>query len=221
MKQFLNSTEEWKKYLSLFQKQEEEFPFFIDSFNIGDSIQLMKEMIYKTKSQTVKLSRTLNAYNLEVTCRKIYEFWHKNIELVPLELDINPIKSPSSLFHEAAKGGDTISLSIAISQTLLNCGISHYLRVVKLSQNSYFDHVYVIVPVKQTDLLIKENDQTSYFTLDFSAKNGFNEEEFYIMKQDFIIRLVDLVNEPKKGHPFNMLSSVFDLSKSKIHPRIA
>ncbi len=193
-KHLVSTPEQRSKYLSLFPMPEDINTAYIQGSDVNDSASMFKEIILNTKKQTSKLARTLNAYNLEITCKNVHKFWHDNVQYKLETAGIEQLKQPLRLFLDGMIGGDSIGFSMAVSQTLLNCGITNYLRFVKTEQESDYGHIYIVVPKDQKNLNLYDNTKPDYYTIDCVHNDGFNVEKPFVHNIDFILTAQELLN---------------------------
>lgn len=147
------------------------------------SIDKMEQMVLETLHQTKKLAVALQKETLEKTCNSIHHFLYNHFQYKADDSD-QMLRSPACSWYDRQNGIDCKSYSIAASSLLLNmnngAGITHYIR--KIKQPGYasdeFTHVYVIVPIDQTNgSLLK-----GYYTIDGTLSNTI--EPAYVAKSD-------------------------------------
>lgn len=84
-------------------------------------------------------------------------FWHID-KLVKYEYDDpgrEQIKTPDRLMFDRA--GDCDDFSLLWLALLNNVGVQAQLKIVDYENDGYWDHIYVIVPVKNRDYLVLDN----------------------------------------------------------------
>lgn len=146
------------------------------------SIDKMEQMVLETLHQTKKLAVALQKETLEKTCNSIHHFLYNHFQYKADGSD-QMLRSPACSWYDRENGIDCKSYSIAASSLLLNMnadGITHYIR--KIKQPGYasdeFTHVYVIVPIDQTNGSL----QKGYYTIDGTLSNTI--EPAFVAKSD-------------------------------------
>lgn len=126
----------------------------------------------KYKHHTNKLASdlfavTLHKKGLEVLCKELHSFLFWNFQY-SIDTSKQNLRSPACAWSTRKEGIDCKSYSILASTTLLNLGIHHYLRRIKINPTEGYSHVYVVVPKNQKD---PKNLDKGYFVIDGTLKH--------------------------------------------------
>lgn len=132
------------------------------------SINKMEQLVLDHATQTEKLAIVLKKPQLNSTTLTVHEFLYNHFQYKADNSD-QMLRSPACSWYTRKEGIDCKSYSIFASCLLLNMGITHYIR--KIKQPGYapdeFTHVYVIVPIDQTNGTLKKG----YYTIDGTIPN--------------------------------------------------
>lgn len=132
------------------------------------SINKMEQWVLDHATQTEQLAKVLKKQSLKSTCETIHSFLFNHFQYKADDSD-QMLRSPACSWYTRKEGIDCKSYSIFASCLLLNMGITHYIR--KIKQPGYapdeFTHVYVIVPIDQTNGTLKKG----YYTIDGTIPN--------------------------------------------------
>ena len=155
------------------------------------SINKMVQWIEQHQSQTTKVAALLEKSSLKNTCESIHDFlyWHFQYKQ---DLDDQLLRSPACAWKQRFEGIDCKSYSIVASSLLLNLGITHYLRKVAYTNPGEFTHVYVVVPVNQTNFKLDDG----YYMIDGTIDTM--EEPYYLESKDQIMLAHYGLNRPEQ-----------------------
>ncbi|BDD03743.1 transglutaminase-like domain-containing protein [Aureibacter tunicatorum] len=161
---------EFNSYFS-FPDHKEDFPTMqADYFQIVD---LMKDLILKTQSQTAKIAKRLNGESLGEICENIYDFIYNHVQYKEDEKGWEVLHTPDRIWFKRFTGVDCDDYTILASSILLNLGISHALRMVAYDND--YQHIYVVVPkFKHSNL----DHRSDYYAID-PVVDEFNQEPKY------------------------------------------
>lgn len=127
------------------------------------SVECMIEQITKHYLQVEKVAYVLEQSNLKETCKNIHWFLYNHFQYLQDDEE-QLLRSPACAWKTRYEGIDCKSYSIIASCLLLNLDIKHYIR--KIKQPAFapenYTHVYVIVPIDQTNGTLKKG----YYTID-------------------------------------------------------
>lgn len=177
------------------------------------SIEEMESNILEYSWQTEKLANVLQKQTLNSTALTVHEFLYNHLQYKADESD-QLLRSPACSWYTRKEGIDCKSYSIFASCLLLNMGITHYIR--KIKQPGYapddYTHVYVVVPVNQTNGSLNNG----YYVIDGTLKQ--NIEPAFLGKSD--LKMEGMKHYSLNGSVNNglnggiSLSSLKDLTKS-------
>lgn len=149
-------------------------PTFLGNGDTYKTINEMKKIALKYRSQTSKISKLLTGPTIKATCDNIYQFLYDHLQYSADGSD-QYLKSPACAWKTRKQGIDCKSYSVFASTILLNLGIPHVIRkVIQPSSPGRWSHVYVIVKHKGKELII---DSTTHD----------NKEVHYVQKNDLIM----------------------------------
>lgn len=141
------------------------------------TLDTLKNQAYKYQSQTSKIAPLLKGYNLRQTVQNVFEFLHDHLQYKQDGFEQH-ISSPQCTWHKRTEGIDCKSYSLFASTILLNLGIHHSFRKIRLqAHNPEFNHVYIVIP---TDQKTKKLD--TYLIID--ATIHINKESPFVEKKD-------------------------------------
>lgn len=121
-------------------------PILKQEGDVNDTVELCKEIVYKTLSDTKKIAPLLKKSTLEETCKAIFDFFYQNYQYKEDERGVEQLRRPARAWHDRKTGIDCDCFTISISSILCNLGIEHSLRIVKMHGRNFFQHIYVVVP---------------------------------------------------------------------------
>lgn len=139
-------------YLKYFEKAKHRDKFFDGKRpkNTYQVLDLIASMVRECDYQTEAFAKAvIDQGNISDTCKKLYYWLYEHIQYHEDEPDIEQLSEPNRAIENALKGIDCDCYSIFISCVLSNLKIPHTLRVVELKHKGYYQHIYVIVPLKK------------------------------------------------------------------------
>jgi hypothetical protein len=110
------------------------------------TINLIKQLVPETKSDTKLLASHLKGSDLKSTCKNIWEFVYNHIQYAKDKTGVEQVRRPSRAWADRKKGVDCDCYSVFISSILTNLDIPHKLRITKYGGKQHFQHIYPIVP---------------------------------------------------------------------------
>ena len=110
------------------------------------TINLIKQLVPETKSDTKLLASHLKGSDLKSTCKNIWDFVYNHIQYERDKTGVEQVRRPSRAWADRKKGVDCDCYSVFISSILTNLGIPHKLRITKYGGKQHFQHIYPIVP---------------------------------------------------------------------------
>jgi len=129
----------------------------IENGSVDQTVNLMKKVVAAYIGDTKKLAKTLQGSSVRETCRNIWNFAYNHIQY---KLDApyqEQLRTPARSWADRETGIDCDCFSIFVSSILSNLGIPHKFRITKYADSSNPDawqHVYVVVPDKGTEIII-------------------------------------------------------------------
>lgn len=170
---------------------------------LQDTMREFPGLVHRNMEQTQEVAGRLKGSDLEQTCRNIFEFFndHRHFQFKKDRKGREQIRTFSRLVMD--KKGDCDCFVNSISAILLNLGIKHYLRITKYKE-SWFEHIYIIVPLDQTYLSPK-HPIGKYITLDRVA-GIYNYEVPFSNKRDKAMILEEL--NGLEGSGYDLLQSL-------------
>ncbi|MEM6736729.1 MAG: hypothetical protein AAF620_11735 [Bacteroidota bacterium] len=110
------------------------------------TINLIKQLVPETKSDTKLLASHLKGSDLESTCKNIWDFVYYHIQYARDKTGVEQVRRPSRAWADRKKGVDCDCYSVFISSILTNLNIPHKLRITKYGGKQHYQHIYPIVP---------------------------------------------------------------------------
>lgn len=155
--------------------------------SVSETVAEMKKLIIQSAWQTKALAAKLLGKDIYTTCGNVWEFLFSHILYKEDDTGKEQLRTPAlSWYLRTKRGIDCDDFSIFASTILYNLNIPHYLRIAKYRDKygipkDYFQHVYVVVPMKDSnyitiDAVLDEYDaeKPTYETKDFLIMNNSN-----------------------------------------------
>jgi hypothetical protein len=168
-----------KEYDNYFPKPDERDRVIIEDGEVDDTVDLMGKVVWKYLSDTDKIAPLLKKNTLEQTCNAIWDFLYHHVQYRLDKKGLEQLRRPARSWLERTSGVDCDCMSIFASSILTNLQIPHTFRITKYNED-YWQHVYVIVPTKETP--------KGYFVID-AVISAFNYEKSFSEKSDFPMNL--------------------------------
>ena len=116
--------------------------------SVDETVAEMLKVIKQSAWQTKALSKRLQGKDLYTTCGNIWKFLFSHIKYKEDDEGKEQLREPSlSWYLRTIRGIDCDDFSIFAGTILYNLNIPFYLRIAKYGTKTYFQHVYVIVPL--------------------------------------------------------------------------
>ncbi len=164
--------------------------------SVEKTVAEMRKVILESAWQTKRLSARLLGKDIYSTCGNIWEFLFSHILYKEDEKGKEELRTPAlSWYLRRKRGIDCDDFSIFCSSLLYNLNIPHYLRIARYAGKDYFQHVYVVVPLKQK----------RYITID-AVLDEYDTEKPTAETKDFLI----MSNSNLNGINVSVLSGVED-----------
>lgn len=186
-----------KEYDSMFPRPNGKNILIKKEANVRDTVTFIQEAVPKTTQDTERIAPLLKGKTLEETCQNIWEFVYDHIPYKRDRPGIEEVRRPARAWHDrnhpdenGEVGVDCDCYTVFISSILHNLKIPHVLRITKYWKRDpseiRWQHIYPVVPV---DGINGDADyRQDYIVLD-CVKEAFDDEEPYLEKKDFGMRL--------------------------------
>ncbi len=187
-KRNIRSGVEYNRYFSA-PKREDKYLTYAGTTN--DTIGFMGEIIKSTLADTKQIAPVLKGENLQRTLSNIFTFVFSHLQYKPDDPVNEELRRPKRAWADRVTGVDCDCYSIFIGSILSNLNIPFALRMVKINNKPYFQHVYVVVPKsgKRNEL----ESRSSYFVVD-PVLDTFNEEHPFTGKYDLFMQPIKYLN---------------------------
>lgn len=113
--------------------------------NHEDTVRLMQKVVATTLDDTRRLAKWLERGTVRETVLSIWKFVYGYIQYETDSVFAEQVRRPLRTLYD--QRGDCDCFSTLIGSILTNLGIPYKFRVAAISGRSYYQHVYVIVPV--------------------------------------------------------------------------
>lgn len=149
---------------------------------VDQTVEEMHKVIRDSAYQTKRLSERLIGKDLYTTCGNIWKFLFSHILYKEDDKGEEQLRTPAlSWYLRRKRGIDCDDFSIFCSTILYNLNIPHYLRCAKYRDEygkpkDYFQHVYVVVPLKNK----------KYITID-AVLDQYDAEKPPVETKDFLV----------------------------------
>jgi hypothetical protein len=186
---------QFDQYFSL---PEEKDRVIIQDGEVEDTVDLMKKVVWKYLNDTKKIAAYLKGNTIEETCQNIWNFLYNHIQYKLDKRGLEQLRRPCRSWAERSTGIDCDCFSIFVSSILTNLKIPHKFRITKYGQDM-FQHVYVIVPKENREIIID------------CVIARFNYEKPFTEKKDFTMSLNGINVAVLSGTSSNVMDLVNDL----------
>lgn len=185
------------EYDSLFPRPSGKNILIKKDANVRDTVTFIQKSVPKTAQDTAMIAPLLKRENLKETCRNVWDFVYKHIPYKRDRAGVEEVRRPARAWHDrnhpdenGEVGVDCDCYSVFISSILHNLNIPHVLRITKYWKKDpseiRWQHIYPIVPVGGMNG--DTEYRNDYIVLD-CVKEAFDDEEPYLEKKDFGMRL--------------------------------
>tara|TARA_B110000902_G_scaffold165090_1_gene188586 strand:+ start:6539 stop:8344 length:1806 start_codon:yes stop_codon:yes gene_type:complete len=165
--------EEYDKY---FPKPQAQDRIIIEDGEVGDTVDLMKRVVWKYIEDTKGIAPLLKGKTLNETCENTWNFLYHHIQYKLDERGLEQLRRPARSWSDRKSGIDCDCFSIFTSSILTNLHIPHSFRITKYG-GTHFQHVYVVVPNRSETLVIDP------------VLSNYNYEKPYSEHKDFAMNL--------------------------------
>ena len=160
----------------------------IEDGAVEDTVELMRQVVWKYLGDTRRLAPVLRGNSLRQTCSRLWNFLYHHIQYRQDERGLEQLRRPARSWADRRSGIDCDCFSIFCSSVLTNLGIAHSFRIVKYGGPNY-QHVYVVVPAEDGEELIID-----------AVLSRFDYEKAYTQKKDFAMSLTGIDVAVLSGH---------------------
>jgi hypothetical protein len=165
---------QYDKYFAAPQNQDNFLTYLGSNF---DTLSHMRKIVVETLDQTAKIARVLKGKTLEDTARNVFDFVYNHYQYQQDSASAEELRSPYRAWKDRKTGVDCDCYTITISSILTNLGIDHAYKMTKYNGRSYYQHVYVVVPVNQKSYSKSDfNSRSKYLVID-PVVDQFNYEK--------------------------------------------
>lgn len=157
----------------------------------NDTIEFMADIIKSTLDDTKRIAPVLKGKDLRRTLSNIFSFIFNHIQYKPDDPRNEELRRPNRAWADRSTGVDCDCYSILIGSILSNLNIPFALRMVKINNKPYFQHVYVVVPNNGQQSALR--NRGDYYTVD-PVLDTFNEEHPFTGKYDLFMQPIKYLN---------------------------
>lgn len=160
------------------------------SATVQDTLKAIEQIINKHYMQANAIAHEI-ATPGDVSfgnLKQIFDFNYMHYQYKMDAKGYEQLRRPIRAWNDRQSGIDCDCFTITVASMLKSLGIPYVIRLVKMNNKSYFQHIYVIVPkFKGADL----NQKSNYFTID-PVLNTFNAEAPFTQHWDNTMQLQEL-----------------------------
>lgn len=169
--------------------------------SVYDTVNEMRKIIKHYHWQASKLAPVLKGKNLYDTCKNIWDFLFYHIRYNEDTPGKEELRTLSRTFAERKTGVDCDDFSIACGCILRQLNIPFYIRIARYDGKNYFQHVYIVVPVKEKQ----------YITID-GVLDEYDAEKTPSETKDFLVMNTNNLN----GIDISVLGGIEDETRNEI-----
>jgi hypothetical protein len=163
--------------------------------DVTDTVQHALAMIKRDGYTMLKLAKELQGKTLAQTCKNIFDFFYQHYQYKIDTPGQEQLRTPARAWRDRTSGVDCDCFSISVGSLLYALNIPFALRIIKMYNKPYFQHIYVVVPkFKGAEL----SNHTNYLVID-PVLDTNDKEAPYTGKQDFIMQLAELSGITPQG----------------------
>ena len=157
---------------------------------VEDTLKLMERKLPEASREVSKIARRLKGNDIYKTCSNLWHFLYEHVQYKPDTLGVEQVRSPKRTWADRESGVDCDCYSMFVGAVLASLRIPFVWRITKYPkvppEVPRWQHIYPIVPYDWNDW--DAGDDSTYITVDV-VKDGFDEEEPYLERKDFKMRL--------------------------------
>lgn len=201
-------------YEALFPKPLNVDPILTNNGTVYDTLQFCADIIYKTLGDTKNICKLIKKTDLNSTLKSCFDFFYTNYQYRIDLPGVEQLRRPARAYFDRVKGIDCDCFSISVSSILVNLGIPHSLRMVKMYGRDYYQHIYVVVPkFPGADMTKRSN----YYVIDpvvdrydLEAPGVTEIKDKQMTVQGMPIQYLNGVGSARLGEEFNGLGDNLD-----------
>jgi len=133
----IRTGDEYNKY---FPKPQAQDRIIIEDGEVGDTVDLMKRVVWKYIDDTKGIAPVLKGKTLNETCENTWNFLYHHIQYKLDERGLEQLRRPARSWSDRKSGIDCDCFSIFASSILTNLKVPHSFRITKYG-GSQFQHV--------------------------------------------------------------------------------
>ncbi len=156
-----------KQFETFFPKPVNTDPILKKDGSVKDTVSFCEDIVKKTLGDTKQIAQYLKRPQLKDTCKAIFDFFYQHYQYQLDKTGVEQLRRPARAWQDRGNsnggGVDCDCFSISVSSILINLGIPHSFRIVKMYGRDFYQHIYVVVPkFKGADMKIRCN----YYVID-------------------------------------------------------
>jgi hypothetical protein len=163
-----------------------------DQSDTYDTLNRMVEIVLDTLADTENVAAKLKGRTLEETLRNDWNHVYRHFQYEKDANGIEQIRRPARSWSDRKRGIDCDCMSVVLSSLLYHQRIPHAFRKATYTEETGWQHVYVIVPKKGVSLNdftgAKKVSRNKYFTLD-CVVDKFDYEVQPLKKFDKVMKI--------------------------------
>ena len=150
----------------------------------------MEQKLPEASREVGKIARRLKGNDIYKTCSNLWHFLYEHVQYKPDTMGVEQVRSPKRTWADRESGVDCDCYSMFVGAVLAYLRIPFVWRITKYPkvppEVPRWQHIYPIVPLNWDDW--NAGDESTYITVDV-VKDGFDEEEPYLERKDFKMKL--------------------------------
>jgi hypothetical protein len=156
-----------KEYERFFSVPTGETSVIKSSATVFDTINFVAKVAKETTPQVQALANELLRQNggkkNKALLKIVFDFFYQHYQYKLDEPGHEEVRSPRRAWQDRKTGIDCDCFSTSVSAVLNALQISHYLKIIKLNNKDYYQHIYVVVPNKENGNI---NLRSNYTVID-------------------------------------------------------
>lgn len=189
------SIRDGREYARFFDAAKSETKIVKGDADVQDTVAHALAMIKREAPSVLKLAKYLERSTLQETARSFFNYMYNHYQYKIDTPGQEQLRTPARAFKDRTTGIDCDCYSISIGAMLTALKIPFALRIIKMYNKQYYQHIYVVVPkFTGADL----NTHSNYWVID-PVLDTFDKEAPYTAKQDYIMQLAELSGITAQG----------------------
>lgn len=161
-------------------------PIVNKNATVHDTLNYIGKLVKETLPETQRIAKYLKSFSgKQQTLVNDFYFFIQHYRYKLDKYGVEQVRTPARCWKDRAAGVDCDCFATSVSSILTNQGIDHYLKIIAINGNSYFQHIYVIVPKFKNATLADMRVRENYWVID-PVLNRFDEEAKKITKTDLL-----------------------------------